>query len=104
MAIGSCKIDSSAVYALFEELKQKIDESGNNAIPDNQTDLTFDIDEIILLIEDLKVHINQQQFSLKQIKNLGQIAAYSINKVNESAGKIFTELKTIIAHLIKRSV
>ena len=40
-------MDSSAVYKLFEELTQKIEELNKSATPENQTDLTFDINEII---------------------------------------------------------
>jgi hypothetical protein len=94
--MGSSKMDSSAVYALFEELKQKIDELGKNETPSGQMDSSTNSDEIISLIEDLKVQINQQQFSPEQIKNLGQISAYSINKVNESLNKVFTEIKAVI--------
>ncbi len=94
--MSSNKMDSSAVYALFEELKHKIDELDKNATPDNQTNSTFDIDEIISLIEELKVQINQPQFSQEQIKNLGQISAYSIGKVNENFSKAFAELKSAI--------
>jgi hypothetical protein len=94
--MGTNKMDSSAVYALFEELKEKINELDKNATPDNRTDSTFDIDVIISLIEEMKVQINQQQFSPEQIKNLGQISAYSINKVNENFNKAFAELKSAI--------
>ncbi len=51
-------MDSSAVYKLFEELTQKIEELNKSATPENQTDLTFDINEIISIIEELKVLIN----------------------------------------------
>lgn len=94
--MGSSKMDSSAVYALFEELKQKIYELSKNEIPDNQTDSTFDIDRFITLIEELKVKLNQPQFSKRQIENLGQIAAYSIDRVNENFSKAVAELKAAI--------
>lgn len=95
--MGISKMDSSAVYTLFEELKQKIDELDKNANPDDQTNSTFDTDVIISLIEELKVQTSQQQrFSPEQIKNLGQISAYSINKVNENLSKAIAELKAAI--------
>ena len=94
--MGSSKMDSSAVYTLFEELKQKIEELDKNAIPNEQVDLIVNSDEIISLIEELKVQANQQRFSPEQIKNLGQIAAYSIGKVNENFSKAFAELKSAI--------
>ncbi|MBW8332164.1 MAG: hypothetical protein K0M40_09105 [Prolixibacteraceae bacterium] len=94
--MGTSKMDSSAVYTLFEELKQKIDELGKNGTPGGQMDSSTNSDEIISLIGELKVQINQQQFSPEQMKNLGQISAYSISKVNESLNKVFTEIKAVI--------
>jgi hypothetical protein len=94
--MGTSKMDSSAVYTLFEELKQKIDELSKKSIPDNQANSTFDPEELISLIEDLQNRINQQQFTPEQIKSLGQISAYSVNKVNENLNKVFTEIKAVI--------
>lgn len=94
--MGSSKMDSSAVYTLFEDLKQKIDELGKRAIPINQANSTSDSEELISLIEDLQNRINQQQFTPEQIKSLGQISAYSVNKVNENLNKVFTEIKAVI--------
>lgn len=94
--MGSSKMDSLAVYALFEELKQKIEELDNITTSDGQAGSTEYSDEILALIEELKVQANQQRFSPEQIKNLGQIATYSINKVNENFGKAFVELKSAI--------
>jgi hypothetical protein len=94
--MGSSKMDSSAVYTLFEELKQKIDELDKNAITDDQTDSTENSEEIISLIEELKVLINQQRFSPEQIKNLGQVSGYSINKINENFSKAIAEIKLAI--------
>ena len=94
--MGSSKMDSSAVYTLFEELKQKIDELSKKSIQDNQANLTSDSEELISLIEDLQIRINQPQFSPEQIKNLGQISAYSVNKVSENLNKVFTEIKAVI--------
>lgn len=91
--MSSSKMDSSAVYALFEELKQKIDELSKNEIPDNQTDSTLNSEKLISLIEELKVKLNQPQFSKKQIENLGQIAANSINMINANFSKAIAELK-----------
>ena len=94
--MGSSKMDSSAVYTLFEDLKQKIDELGKRAIPINQANSPSDSEELISLIEDLQNRINQQQFTPEQIKSLGQISAYSVNKVNENLNKVFTEIKAVI--------
>lgn len=98
--MSASKMDSSAVYTLFEELKQKIDERVNRATPINQANSTSEPEELISLIEDLRIKINQQQFTPEQIKvlqtNLAQYSAYSLGKVNDSLKKIFTELKAII--------
>src|SRR5674476_771558 len=98
--MGTSKMDSSVVYDLFEELKQKVDEMGKKTIPDNQTDSTSDPEELIPLIEDLQIRINQQQFTPEQIEvlqtNLAQYSAYSLGKVNESLRKVITELKALI--------
>jgi len=78
--MGTSKMDSSAVYTLFEELKQKIDELGKKTFPDSQADSTSDPEELISLIEDLQIRINQQQFTPEQIEvlqtNLAQYSAF----------------------------
>ena len=94
--MGTSKMDSSAVYTLFEELKQKINELSKKSTPDNQANLTSDSEILNSLIEDLQIRINQQQFTPEQIKNLGQISAYSVNKVSEHLNKVFTEIKASI--------
>lgn len=98
--MGNSKMDSSAVYTLFEELKQKIDALGKRATPINQANSTSDPKELISLIEDLQIQINQQQFTPEQIRvlqaNLGQISAYLLGKVNDSLRTVITELKATI--------
>ncbi len=98
--MGSSKMDSSAVYALFKELKQKLDELGKKATLNNQTDSTYDFNELVKLFDDLRHHANQRQFSPEQIKalqtNMAQYSAYSLGKVNDSLRKVITELKTEI--------
>jgi len=94
--MGTSKMDSSAVYTLFEELKQKIDELSKKSIQDNQANSTSDSEILNSLIEDLQNRINQQQFTPEQIKSLGQISAYSVNKISEHLNKVFTEIKAVI--------
>jgi len=98
--MSSTKMDSSAVYALFEELKQKIDELSKKSIPDNKANSPSDSEELISLIEDLQTRINQSQFTPEQIEalqaNLAQYSAYSLGKVNDSLRKVITEFKTVI--------
>jgi hypothetical protein len=100
--MGSSKMDSSAVYTLFEELKQKIDELGKKSNPIHQANSTLGSEVLNSLIEDLQIRINQQQFTPEQIKNLGQISAYSVNKVNENLNKVFTEIKAVITPIDER--
>lgn len=94
--MGTSKMDSAAVYTLFEELKQKIDELSKKSIQDNQANSTSDSEILNSLIEDFQIRINQKQFTPEQIKNLGQISAYSVNKVSEHLNKVFTEIKASI--------
>lgn len=98
--MGTSKMDSSAVYTLFEELKQKIDELGKKTFPENQADSTSDPEELKSLIEDIQIRINQRQFTPDQIEflqtNLAQYSAYSLGKINDSLRKVITELKAQI--------
>src|SRR5665648_561943 len=98
--MGISKMDSSAVYALFEELQQKLDELGKKALTNDQADSTLNSDELISLIEDLQIQINQLQFTPEQIKvlqtNMAQYSTYFLGKVNDSLRKVFTEFKTVI--------
>jgi hypothetical protein len=61
-------MDSSAVYELFEELIQKVDEMGKKTIPDNQTDSTSDPEELISLIEDLQIRETAEKLERKRLK------------------------------------
>lgn len=101
--MGTGKMDSSAVYTLFEELKQKIEQLSKGEISDNQTNSNFDTEEIVVLINEILTRINQKQFSPEQIKELqnilAQVAGYSLGKVNDNIRTILTELKTIIVPL-----
>jgi hypothetical protein len=104
--MGSNKMDTSAVYTLFEELKQKIDVLGKRATPINQVNSTSDPEELISIIEDLQIQIKQQHFTPEQIKilqtNLAQYSVYFLNKVNDSLRKVFNELKTIITPIVEK--
>jgi len=66
--MGTSKMDSSAVYELFEELIQKVDEMGKKTIPDNQTDSTSDPEELISLIEDLQIRETAEKLERKRLK------------------------------------
>lgn len=56
--MGSRKMDSYAVYTLFEELKRKITEFDRRTChnTNKQTDSTANSDGIISLVANLKVH------------------------------------------------
>lgn len=101
--MGTSKMDSSAVYTLFEELKQKIEQLSKGGISDNQAKSNFNTEEIVLLMYDIRERVNQKQFSPEQIKELqnilAQVAGYSLGKVNDNIRTILTELKTIIVPL-----
>lgn len=94
------KIDASTVYALFEELKQKIEQLGKDGVSDNLTNSTFDTEEIAALIRELRNHVNQNQFSPEHIKelqkNIVQISAYYLNKINDNFRELSTKLKDAI--------
>jgi len=98
--MGTGKMDASTVYALFEELKQKIEQLSKCGISDNQAMSNLDTEEIVALMHELHTCINQRQFSPEQIKELqnilAQVAGYSLGKVNDNIRTILTELKTII--------
>ncbi len=100
--MGTGKMDSSTVYTLFEELKQKIEQLSKGGISDS-TNSTFDTEEIVVLMHELRNRVNQKQFSPEQIKELqnilAQVAGYSLGKVNDNVRTILTELKTIIVPL-----
>ena len=104
--MGTGKMDSSAVYALFEELKQKIEKLSKGGISDNQAKSNFNTEEIVLLMHDISERVNQKQFSPEQIKELqnilAQVAGYSLGKVNDKIGTVLTELKTIIVPIKKK--
>jgi len=96
-------MDSSIVYTLFEELKQKIEQLSKGEISDNQAKSNFNKEEIVLLMLEIRERLNQKQFSPEQIKELqnilAQVAGYSLGKVNDNIRKILAELKTIIVPL-----
>ncbi len=97
------KMDSSAVYAMFEELKQKIEQLSRGGISDNQAMSNLDTEEIVVLMNELRDGVSLKQFSPEQIKELqnilAQVAGYSLEKVNDNIRKILAELKTIIVPL-----
>ncbi len=98
------KMDSSTVFALFEELKLKIDGLSNGKVLNEQA--SSNPEELTVLINDLLYMLNQKQFTPEQIKelqkNLAQFSAYSLGKVNDKLTKVLTELKDIIIPINNR--
>jgi hypothetical protein len=93
------KMDASTVYALFEELKQKIEQLSINGASVNPNS-NFDTEEIAALMQELRNHLKPKQFSSEQIKELqksiAQISAYSLNKISDNIRGLSTELKASI--------
>ena len=103
--MGISKMDSSTVFALFEELKQKIDELGKGGVLNGQ--VCPNPEEFTVLINDLHYLVNQKQFTPEQIKelqkNLAQVSAYSLSKANDNLTKVLNELKAIIIPISQRN-
>ena len=98
--MGTGKMDASTVYALFEELKQKIEQLGKDGVSDKLTNSTFDTEEIAALMQELRNHLKPKQFSSEQIKELqksmAQISAFSLNKISDNIRGLSKELKAAI--------
>ncbi len=96
------KMDSSAVYTLFEELKQKIVELSNKATQSVQTDSAIDTCEISEIVEELRKLANQKQFTSEQVKelqeNMAHFTKYSLEK---AFGKFDSEFSKVIDILIR---
>jgi hypothetical protein len=97
------KMDSSAVYALFEELKQKIVELGNKQTQSVQPESAIDSTEITVLTEQLQNLINQKQFTPEQIKelqeNMAEFAGCAVGKAFEKSDKDFAAISELIKQI-----
>lgn len=97
--MGTGKMDASTVYALFEELKQKIERLSINGASVNPNS-NFDTEEIAALMQELRTHLKPKQFSSEQIKELqksmAQISAFSLNKISDNIRGLSKELKASI--------
>lgn len=90
------KIDASAVYALFEELKQKIVELSKKAAQPNQADSAANSSEITTLIEDLQKVTVQKQFTPEQIKELQEnMAGFTGHALDKSFEKWDNDFSTV---------
>ena len=100
------KMNSSAVYELFEELKQKIMELERKTTLEVQTDTPSHADEIETLMEELRTFAAQRQFAPEQInelqRNMTQVAAYSLGKANNKLDQLFAGLSALIDPINKK--
>ena len=100
------KMNSSAVYELFEELKQKIMELERKTLLEVQVDAASHADKIETLVEELRTFSAQRQFTPEQInelqRNMTQVAAYSLGKANNKLDKLFAGLSALIDPINKK--
>ena len=100
------KMNSSAVYELFEELKQKIVELERKTTLEVQADTASHAERIETLMEELRTFAAQRQFAPEQInelqRNMTQVAAYSLGKANNKLDQIFAGLSALIDPINKK--
>lgn len=100
------KMDASAVYALFEEVKQKIVEQGKRADQPVQADSTVNSAEITTLIEKLQKVIDQKQFTPEQIEelqeNMAEFAGCALGKSFEKLDGDFLKITDLINQIGKK--
>ena len=100
------KMNSSAVYELFEELKQKIMELERKTPLEVQADTASHAERIETLVEELRTFAAQRQFAPEQInelqRNMTQVAAYSLGKANNKLDQIFAGLSALIDPINKK--
>jgi len=100
------KMNSSAVYELFEELKQKIVELEKKTPLEAQADKASHAEKIETLVEELRTFSAQRQFTPEQInelqQNMTQVAAYSLGKTNNKLDQLFAGLSALIDPINKK--
>lgn len=100
------KMNSSAVYELFEELKQKIMELERKTTLEVQADTASHAEKIETLVEELRTFAAQRQFAPEQInelqRNMTQVAAYSLGKTNNKLDQLFAGLSALIDPINKK--
>ena len=100
------KMNSSAVYELFEELKQKIMELERKTALEVQADTVSHAERIDTLVEELRTFSAQRQFAPEQInelqRNMTQVAAYSLGKANNKLDQLFAGLSALIDPINKK--
>ncbi len=100
------KMDASAVYALFEEVKQKIVEQGKKADHPVQVDSTVNSAEITTLIEKSLKVIDQKRFTPEQIEelqeNMAEFAGCALGKSFEKLDGDFLKITDLINQINKK--
>lgn len=100
------KMNSSAVYELFEELKQKIMELERKTPLEVEADTASHAERIETLVEELRTFATQRQFAPEQInelqRNMTQVAAYSLGKANNKLDQLFAGLSALIDPINKK--
>ena len=100
------KMNSSAVYELFEELKQKIMELERKTPLEVEADTASHAERIETLVEELRIFATQRQFAPEQInelqRNMTQVAAYSLGKANNKLDQLFAGLSALIDPINKK--
>ena len=100
------KMNSSAVYELFEELKQKIMELEKKTPLEAQADKASHAEKIETLVEELRTFAAQRQFTPEQInelqQNMTQVATYSLGKANNKLDQMFAQLSALIDPINKK--
>lgn len=100
------KMDASAVYALFEELKQKITELSKKETNPAQTESTANSAEITALIKELQKVTAQKQFTPEQIEelreNMAEFAGCALGKSFEKLDGDFLKITDLINQISKK--
>jgi hypothetical protein len=93
------KMDTSAVYTLFEELKEKITELGNGLVQTSQNNSPTNSNETTKFVEELYRFAVQKQFSPEQIKELQEnMAQFSVELLVRMGKKVEKEMTEVINH------
>lgn len=100
------RMDTSAVYALFEELKQKITELSKREISPAQIEPTVNSAEITALKEELQKTTARKQFTLEQKQelqeNMAEFAGCALGKSFEKLDGEFEKITDLINQLNKK--
>ncbi|MCW0482376.1 hypothetical protein [Gaoshiqia sediminis] len=104
--MGTGKMDSSVVYALFEELKLKIDEIGKCNFSEKQTPSNGEGKEVSAKSVESSDLASQQSLTAEQIKelqrNMAQVATYSQGQVENRLKLVSAEIRSTMIPIDKK--